>query len=56
MDDRSVAAAFLASTLRAAGSKSDPYEVFEKMLNRGHPPDGWAALLAASRGDWGETS
>jgi toxin YhaV len=40
-------------TLRSAGSKSDPYAVFEKMLRRGHPPDGWDALLAASRKDWG---
>lgn len=43
-------------TLRSAHSKSDPYAVFEKMLNRGHPPDGWTALLAASRKDWGEPS
>ncbi|HET6546095.1 MAG TPA: type II toxin-antitoxin system YhaV family toxin [Rhodanobacteraceae bacterium] len=28
-------------TLHSAGSKSDPYAVFEKMLKRGHPPDGW---------------
>jgi toxin YhaV len=28
-------------TLRAAESKSDPYAVFEKMLNRGNPPDDW---------------
>lgn len=26
-------------TLRASGSKSDPYAVFEKMLGRGNPPD-----------------
>ena len=26
-------------TLRSAGSKSDPYAVFEKMLGRGNPPD-----------------
>lgn len=36
-------------TLRAAGSKSDPYAVFEKMLGRGNPPDDWAALVAASK-------
>lgn len=35
-------------TLRSAGSKSDPYAVFQAMLDRGHPPDDWAALLAAS--------
>jgi len=39
-------------TLRSAGGKSDPYAVFEKMLSRGHPPDDWGALLAASRQDW----
>jgi len=39
-------------TLRSSGSKSDPYTVFEKMLGQGHPPDSWAALVAASRGDW----
>ncbi|HEX9877548.1 MAG TPA: type II toxin-antitoxin system YhaV family toxin [Gammaproteobacteria bacterium] len=39
-------------TLRAAGSKSDPYAVFEKMLERGNPPDDWASLVAASRSGW----
>lgn len=39
-------------TLRAAGSKSDPYAIFEKMLKRGKPPDGWNALVAACRKDW----
>lgn len=43
-------------TLRSAGSKSDPYAVFQKMLKRGSPPDGWTALLAASRKDWGGSS
>jgi toxin YhaV len=37
------------STLRAAGSKSDPYAVFQKMLGRGNPPDDWDALLHQSR-------
>jgi toxin YhaV len=41
-------------TLRSAGSKSDPYAVFEKMLGRGHPPTDWEALKAASREDWSE--
>jgi toxin YhaV len=41
-------------TLRASGSKSDPYAVFEKMLGRGCPPDDWAALVAASRSNWQE--
>lgn len=40
------------NTLRSAGSKNDPYAVFQKMLQRGHPPDDWAALLSASKGDW----
>ena len=41
-------------TLRSAGGRSDPYAVFEKMLARGHPPDDWAALVAASRANWDE--
>lgn len=40
------------NTLRSAGGKSDPYAVFQKMLDRGHPPNDWAALLAASHPDW----
>jgi len=40
------------NTLRSAGGKSDPYAVFQKMLGRGHPPNDWQALLAASRADW----
>ena len=39
-------------TLRSLGSKSDPYEVFEKMLGRGVPPDDWNALVLASKHDW----
>lgn len=39
-------------TLRASGSKSDPYAVFEKMLGRGNPPDDWDALVTASRQNW----
>lgn len=35
-------------TLRMAGSKNDPYEVFKKMLAHGNPPDNWQALLAQS--------
>ena len=33
------------STKRAYDSKTDAYRVFEKMLNNGHPPDNWDALL-----------
>lgn len=40
------------NTLRSSGAKTDPYAVFQKMLNAGHPPDDWQALLAASRSDW----
>jgi toxin YhaV len=39
-------------TFRTAGSKSDPYAVFEKMLEKGNPPDDWEQLVAASRSDW----
>lgn len=39
-------------TLRSSGSRSDPYAVFQKMLACGHPPDDWAALLAASSATW----
>lgn len=40
------------NTLRSSGSKSDPYAVFQKMLQRGHPPDDWAALVSASKSQW----
>jgi toxin YhaV len=36
------------NTLRAYGSKMDAYATFAKMLKRGHPPDGWETLFAAS--------
>jgi toxin YhaV len=36
------------NTLRTYGSKSDAYAVFRKMLDKGNPPDEWAALLAAA--------
>jgi toxin YhaV len=39
-------------TLRSAGSKSDAYVLFEKMLERGNPPDDWDSLVTASRSDW----
>ena len=41
-------------TLRSAGSKSDPYAVFGKMLEKGNPPDDWGQLVATSRSDWPE--
>jgi toxin YhaV len=40
------------NTLRSSGSKSDPYAVFQRMLDRGNPPDDWAKLVSASRSDW----
>lgn len=40
------------NTLRSTGSKNDPYKVFKRMLERGQPPDDWAALIATSRADW----
>lgn len=36
------------TTLRTYGSRSDAYAVFRKMLDKGAPPDDWAALLAAA--------
>jgi toxin YhaV len=36
------------NTLRTYGSRSDAYAVFRKMLDKGNPPDDWAALLAAA--------
>jgi len=37
-------------TLRKAGSKTDVYETFKRMLGRGEVPDSIAALLANSQG------
>jgi toxin YhaV len=39
-------------TLRAAGSKNDPYGVFKRTLIGGNPPDNWNALQSASHADW----
>ncbi len=36
------------TTLRTYGAKSDAYAVFRKMLDSGHPPDDWTALIAAA--------
>lgn len=38
--------------LRSSGSRSDPYAVFQKMLERGHPPDDWEVLRRVSREGW----
>jgi len=40
------------NTLRSSGSKSDPYAIFQRILERGQPADDWKALLAASQSDW----
>ena len=40
------------NTLRSSDSKKDPYAVFQRMLERGHPPDDWDALMAAGKVDW----
>lgn len=36
-------------TLRQRGGRSDPYEVFKRMLAAGHPPDDWAALMKSAK-------
>ncbi|TXM57562.1 type II toxin-antitoxin system YhaV family toxin [Methylobacterium sp. WL120] len=36
------------NTLRAYGSKTDAYNVFKGMLDKGNPPDGWKALHTAA--------
>jgi toxin YhaV len=36
------------TTLRTYGAKTDAYAVFRKMLDKGNPPDNWAALLKAA--------
>ncbi len=35
-------------TLRKEGSKTDPYQKFTKMLDKGNPPNSWSELLKAS--------
>ena len=38
------------NTLRKAGSKTDPYAVFLRRLDRGDPPDDWFELLRDASG------
>jgi toxin YhaV len=38
-------------TKRAYDSNTDAYLVFKKMLDRGHPPDDWDELIAATTGE-----
>ena len=33
------------TTLRKAGSRTDPYAIFNKRLRDGDPPDGWDGLF-----------
>ena len=35
-------------TLRTYGAKTDAYAVFKAMLDKGNPPEDWAALMAQS--------
>ena len=35
-------------TLRSAGSRTDPYAVFTRMLTQGNPPNDWASLIEES--------
>lgn len=37
------------STLRKAGGRHDPYEVFRRMLKPDNPPDDWNALVKAAK-------
>lgn len=34
------------NTLRASGSQTHPYAVFQRMSEKGHPPDDWAMLAS----------
>lgn len=36
-------------SMRASGSRSDPYSTFSRMLKRGNPPNDWHSLLATSQ-------
>jgi toxin YhaV len=40
-----------ADTKRAYDSSDDAYRVFRKMLEGGHPPNDWEALLAEARAE-----
>lgn len=43
------------NSLRTYGSRTDAYAVFERMLDRGNPPDGWEELLRAASDRESET-
>jgi len=40
-----------ADTQRAYESRDDAYRVFRKMLESGHPPDDWTALVSEARAE-----
>lgn len=42
------------NTLRKEGSRTDPYEVFKKMLGSGNPPNSWSDLVKQVLGSNGE--
>lgn len=39
------------TTLRTRGARNDAYAVFQRMLERGHPPDSWDALVQQARAE-----
>ena len=41
-------------SLRSAGSRSDAYAVFARMLERGDPPNDWGELVTTCREAWRE--
>jgi toxin YhaV len=43
-----------AHTLRQSGGKNDPYEIFQRMLRAGNPPDDWPSLVKQSSAAPGE--
>jgi toxin YhaV len=43
------------NSMRKAGSKTDPYQMFRDMLERGRPPENWDDLLASSDA-WTQTA
>jgi len=42
-------------TLRSSGSQSNPYAVFQKMLERDNPPHDWESLVRESKKTWDDT-
>jgi len=44
------------NTLRKTGAQTDPYAVFRRRLDDGHPPDDWTSLLAEARSAEGTTA